>query len=521
MTFLKKNTSGKKTAPPRRACSFRRMAPIVALAAAAHGGALVDSIFQANWNATHCIANDSLSVAVRKADTMRMEFGPVRPATVSTNPKTPDVISSVNNGFRYFWSDSSTPPHLYSQDISIMDTGVATGQSVDSSAIQRVQPPLRYFHAEAGAVKYAVAFIGNLGDTLKGYYNRSLFNIGAGIYNGSLCRAYPDTFFFVYTDNVVVKVKKVYFAGNNLVALKPDSTIAFNQNNCINPTIAVDSSRTILAVWMRGIRMGAKTLSCVFCDSSMKCRAPVSLSGDVDDRNGLNYYDDAPVVSYARGKFAAVFWDSAGIALQRFEDTSASDVVRVSTQAGARYPAIAANGRFLVVVWRDSTAAQTGAIKGVRYPIVNGTIDTAAVVPILNQPSPLDNLKAPVVINCTMDSAGNVGLGWQISTAASIGVLSSRNILFDSGSWTSLPVRLQSGLRDSVCVDSASLVTGAQASGTACAGFIGLGADPPYSPSAFPSDHPPRFRPPPRGCIILFSVKYRFWPALIYSRRRR
>ena len=40
----------------------------------------------------HCSVSDSISLAVRFPDSLRMEYGPTRPNRTATTPRTPDVI---------------------------------------------------------------------------------------------------------------------------------------------------------------------------------------------------------------------------------------------------------------------------------------------------------------------------------------------------------------------------------------------------------------------------------------------
>ncbi|HEX7509893.1 MAG TPA: hypothetical protein VF335_01220, partial [Chitinivibrionales bacterium] len=490
--FPKKNIFAKKT--PRRLWRARRiwaLIPVFCAAAAVQAGVFSDSLFRFSWDAAHCIVADSLIVAVRYPNLMRLEYGPVKPNTTATTPKTPDVISFVNNGFRFFWSDSGilngNGPKVFRRDALIIDTGVTVSDPVNASGNQGMGVPLGYLHAKVSDTSYLVTIV-EKNSTLKGYSNRSknfLDSIGKPemTANASLCRWRLDTFLSVYTkSNSLVKVKKVYLSQTAIKDSFPEITFAQNQNYCINPSIAADSSGHILSLWMQGPRDSVKKLTFAYFDSSFTFHDSATLAGTIDDKGVLNYYDEAPVVSYARGKFVAVCWDVTGIMLRRFEikpalplDTVAADVLRVPSRPGARYPTIASNGRYIAVVWREGVAPQ-GSITGLRYPIVNGVIDAASPDSLLNVAAPLDAVDT-VSVNCTMDSSGNVGVCWQTNHIASICALATRNILFDTGSWTTFPVRVQTGLKDSLCIDSAAISLGARPTGTGYSAFLGMGPD--------------------------------------------
>jgi len=474
-----------------------RWVSLLALLAAvpAHAGMFRDSLFRQGADTVHCVVADSVLLAIRFANTMRLEYGPVRPNRSTTTPKTPDVTSLGKNRFRFFWTDSAvlngSGPKIYRRDVTIVDTGAIVADTVNVSGPQGLGSPLGYLHADAGDTNSMVTVI-EKNATLMGYSSKSknvLDSIGKPemIANASQCRLRPDTFMVIYTkSNQFVKGKKVYFNGTMLGQQTGEVSFASNQYYCINPTIAADSSLNMVALWMQGPRDSVKRLSYAYYDSSFTFHDSATLSGTIGEKGQLNYYDEAPVVSYARKKFAAVSWDPAGIVLRRFEiktaqplDTVSVDYLRPPSLPGSRFPTLASNGRYLAILWREGTAPGAGSIKGVRYPIVNGSIDTAAMDAIVSAPlsAALDAIDT-VSINCSMDSSGNLGVCWQISHAAQVGALARRNILFDSGSWTSAPIRLPAGLRrDSIYFDSAIITTGAVPTGTVCRGLLLLGPD--------------------------------------------
>jgi len=492
--FPKKNISGKKNMPRRRQARPWRLLPVLGAAMTLHAGEFTDSLFRTGASAVHCAVADSITVAVRYPNTMRMEYGPVRPNRTTTTPKTPDVVVLANNRFRFFWTDSviltGAGFKVYRRDLTVVDTGVVMGDTVNVAPAWSLGYPVGYLHADASDTNCMTTVI-EKNAVLKGYSGRSknvLDSIGGPemIANASQCRLRTDTFMVIYTkSNQFVKCKKVYFSGNPLAQQQSETTIAANQFYCINPTIAADSSRNILALWMQGPKDSVKRLTWAYYDSNVTFHDSATLSGTISDKGLLNYYDESPVVSYARNKFASVSWDLAGIVLHRFEvqpalpkDTVSVDNLRLPSPSGSRFPTIASNGRYVAVIWREGAAPGAGYVRGIRYPIVNGTINTVAFDTIINAtlPSALEATDT-VSINCSMDSSGNMGVCWQISHYAQVGALASRNILFDSGSWTSTPLRLQAALTDSFCIDSASVFTGARPTGTAVAAFLGIGAD--------------------------------------------
>ena len=313
-------------------------------AASVQAGTFIDSLFTSGADTIHCVASDGVFLDIHYRDAMRMEYGPVRPLNSAT-PKTPDVAIMKNNHLRFFWSDSQSAasgPRLYRMDALVSDTGITLQDTVAVSGNQiLLQRPL-YLHADAFDTLFFVSVVEK--NLFRGYANKPtvrLDNIGGGtisIFDGSQCHYKDNVFLAVYEQSSAkIACRKVSINAGVPSQSAQEYIIADNQSYCFNPSIAADSAGNVLSLWMQGTKAGSKRLTWAYYDSTFTFHDSATFPGNIDDVNMLNNYDDAPVVSYAGGKFASVNWDPSGIVLRLFEimpalplDTMATSSLRVT-----------------------------------------------------------------------------------------------------------------------------------------------------------------------------------------------
>jgi hypothetical protein len=431
--------------------------------AAFSGGLVPDSL----------IVADSIVVAVARPNVLSRAFGPAFPNRTAAVPQLPDVYAPADNKFRFFWFDP-VQSKIFRRDIAVLSASVDT--SADTVSVCLVNSNnVRYLHCAHSDNHYLVSFIKNTSNlTVCGPSGQpNTGNVGLSMQGATLCYIKDSTFLSVYiagtaTSNILsVLSKQINFNGptfniqSDSTLLAKDPTVLPPLQPWIDPSIGADSSGNLCALWMRGNNATNKKIKYGLFNSDFSTITLDSFPDSIAGSGLVNYYDNAPVVSYARKKFAAVSWDKNGILLSRFEIKSATQAdtstFRVTSGAYCRYPAVAANGRFFAVSWMNYSADKKNVrIRCVRYKIIAGSINVDSIAtPEFSAADTtfttgiLDTSKI-FLLRCAMDSTGNLAFCWNLNDCAHACVWASRNLLKKSGSWISPADSLPSRPIDSV-----------------------------------------------------------------------
>ena len=456
--FPRKDLSVKRGLPRfRLPCSGRELFFCCVIAFPAYAGIIEHTAFSGGVAPDSLTVADSIVVSVARPNILCRAFEPTMKYTASSRAQTPDVFVAGNNQFRFFWSDSSGQPSqtvdkICRRDITVLPSGV------DTSANPGIACPadtldVNYFHAAAGGGHYLVSFYQKLHylTLCSDGTPPALSIVTGGLQGATLCYYQNNTFVSVYIkNNKTVYCKQILFTGASISSPLPEAPLAQDatgSNSWINPSVAADSSGNLCALWLRGNSASlTKKIIYGLYNSDFSSVAIDSFSDNTDEHCAVNYYDDAPVVSYARKKFAAVSWDISGIVLRLFEikNTTQADTntVRIVSSANCRYPAIAANGRYIACSWMNYSAdRKTVSIRCVRYPVAVGAIDLASpsfdsVADTTFATGTLDTTDL-FTLRSAMDATGNMAFCWNLHGRSHGTIWANRNLLRTGGAWTS------------------------------------------------------------------------------------
>jgi hypothetical protein len=398
---------------------------------------------------------DSIVVAVARPNVPCRAFGPALPVGAGALHHLSDVAVLGNNQFRFFWSDTLGSASKINEIILRRDIAVLPA-SIDTSANTGVACPVAdtpaYLHAAWGNNHFVVSFYQNYHTVIAcGDGVNPILNIATGGQGTALCYQQNNTFVSVYIkNNNTVYYKQINFTGSTASSLIAEAVLANDatgSNKWIDPSVIADSSGNLCALWMRGNSITSKKVIYGLFNSDYTKIVVDSFPDSAAGPGQPNFYDNAPVVSYARKKFAAVSWDLSGIVLRFFEIKAAAQVdtstVRIKSAAYCRYPSIATNGRSIACSWMNYSADRKNVyIRCKTYSINSGAIDLASASPeypvadTTFATSTLDTTKV-FILRSAMDSTGNLAFCWNLHDCAHEAIWANRNLLRTGGSWMS------------------------------------------------------------------------------------
>jgi len=454
------------------------------------GGQTVHGIFSGGPPSDSLVIADSLVLAVARTNVLCQAFGPLLTNPTGTKSHVPDVYSPVNDRFRFFWSDtmlsgSFNAEKMFRRDMSVLPAIVDT--SAPPVAVYPFDTvPINYLHVAQGGGHFFGSFIQNVRD-LSGFGDVGQPKSGivtATMQGASACYYKGNSFLVAYVKNSsVVACKQITFAGNAFGVSAFEDTLAKDSTSSlswINPSLAADSGGNVCALWMRGNSVSAiKKIVYGVYDSLLNVVKVDSFSDNISGPGLPNYYDNAPVISYGRNKFAAASWDLGGITLRLFNLTGPAHVdtstIRIKSAANCRYPAISSNGNAVLISWMNySVDKKSVHIRCMQYPLIGGAINTGspsaelAVSDTTFGTGILDTTKV-FTLRCAMDSTGNLAFCWNLHDCAHAVILANRTLVRKSGSWTSpkdsLPIfqgDSASFFKGSVALDPASITASSQ-----------------------------------------------------------
>jgi len=435
---------------------------LAVLAALAAGSTRSLSDFTGAGIAGRANAVDSVYLSMEKAALVKL-FGDSILNDSHGRSCAPGVTIAGRDTLRFFWAESTLTSadsqRVYRRDIVLR--ALDAGRLAAAAFTNNIYSEITYLHADRGKSGYFASYLSGGFAALFGATGSAQSNLlSGGNAFSSQCALNNDTFLVIYKiDNNFIVVRKIRAVGATITTARRDTiaratSIVGHSEALINPSVAADSNGMRLALWTRKIVAGAtstKVLEYKLLSAAMVILDSGAVRTGVGESSAsLTYFDDAPVVSYARNKFAAACWNMDTVFLYTFVWDGAvlqrqSSIIARGTPS--RSPAICANGRYVVVAWKgDFNADSRAEIDGMRFPVAGGTLNTTpldtfgfsdplrgVLYPV--QSIPASNFYAPLA--CVMDSAGNIGLAWPDAHNAWGCIWALRQVLFPAGRFVS------------------------------------------------------------------------------------
>lgn len=361
----------------------------------------------------------------------------------------PDVVVAIGDTFCFFWGEYNGSNHVaYRKNIFLTQYGYT---ALNPQTIYADSPTqFQYLHGARGAkpASLAATFYTNLfvhasigTDSVK-YTSK---------FNNSLSHIASDTFCIVYKEgNAKLEMRKMRINGTDLEFADigiPDKTIATNAlgplGNFSNTSVAADSSGNILIMVTRGSSLNPKSLEYILTNSDYTINdGPTLVVNTISLNNaGDILYADAPVVSYADKKFAAVYWNATGIYLYDVTVSGAPPTVSVTNTLPVvggntfRAPTLATNGKKLIIAWKNlSTQKIEGKIVGIN----NGTL-----TPIPGQTEAFSDAATTIgdhgpELNVAINEMGSIALAWKQNLDAVGSIWAARGVVYPTAWWRSV-----------------------------------------------------------------------------------
>lgn len=460
---------------PRASCA-RRILMVVCIAGLPGAAGAASSrdydLFAAGDSSSHTVYGDSLALAARDTQTVKF-LGDTVLSAGGGYTRAGDVIAVDRDRFLFLWAESSLVQFqrhdLYAAEMQLSRTTVTPG--TPARMREEIQPPASYLHAASGASHYLSVHLENSFRSLYACNAAGCVEAagGSNLFT-SLCPLENDTFLVIYKKELRRHTLKKCVSGDGGLSW-PDSVVVArssgtNADALTNCSVAADEQGTILALWMHGGHVYPdKTIAYKLLDRSFATLDSGRLYHPVSDPEDINFYDDAPVVSYAPGKFAAVTWNGTGIQLHQCTVSGSSLQVhthQVESSAGVAFPTIAVGGGKLVVAWKAlQDNPERVRIDGRRYVISSGDFtvsagesftfaDIAASVP------ESDGYLAP--LNIAVDTRGSMAFAWPTKDTVWSCIWARRAVFFPRAYWTSAVDSVPAAAGDSVVFRQGTVV---------------------------------------------------------------
>ncbi len=394
-----------------------------------------------------------------------------------------EVINVTQDTFAFFWIEYSSLRHnVYSRKVKINEFNynflnqqpIVTGFSLLAM----------YLHSTSGTnpSDFVTTFYDSLAVIASDGADSVKFTSKP---NSSLCHVANDTFCIVYkNDNTALGMRKVELVNGKIEFADttiPSLTISTNAlgppGNFSNSSIAADSSGNIFIIVTRGGAVNQKDLKYILTNTNYTINETGNIASAVSlNTTGDILYADAPLVSYADKKFAAVYWKSSGVYL--YSITIAGNPPSVnspSTQAivtgdSYRAPTIATNGSQLLVVWKNLT---TRKIEGKLISIINGAISSI--------PSKTFNFSDPLTtisddgpeLNAAINEYKSIAIAWKQDQNAVGCLWAEREVLYPNGEFTSVVESVSVTIGDSIMFLPGALNTVLKGGSVVCSLQVG------------------------------------------------
>ncbi|MBN1128913.1 MAG: hypothetical protein JXA71_08005 [Chitinispirillaceae bacterium] len=394
----------------------------------------------------------ALALAVDRYQTIRILSDGFVAVNQTISSHYPDLLPSADSTFTFFWADQN--------GINARNFQIQSDRQVVGGAAQRVgdatQNDTRYcfLHCDQGENGYLVSYgyRGNLSKTMLRLFNGvtqfDLDSSATNLLHLSQCAGVRDTYYLAYIDSLdVLTLAKVYAreADIRMIDTVPVATGMVGVA-IMTPSVAVDSSGTILVSWLRGGVSTSKDLYYRVYNPDLQSQNAASIAAtNTAKRSCFHYYDHAPAAAYRAGRFAMASWDSAGVLLHLVAVNGGvvtKQTTRIITRQNVQLTAVASNARELLVMCKgDVNNDGTRGAEGYQYRIVGGEPDLAGGVYLsfsdVHDGNTNDSLRYYASLNCSFDASGNFAVAWRSGTQARCCVFTTPPIRTQKGFWTS------------------------------------------------------------------------------------
>jgi hypothetical protein len=400
-----------------------------------------------------------LALGVKNYDNVKL-FGDSIP-DISINTISSEVLQN-HDTLLFFYADT-TYKAIFSRKYSLVENGILPLGGWVKFCDADV--PLEcYVHADNGNRGNLVSFIRKgvgIKKHLRVNNGTSFLDIDSSNSSGWLfsaqCYMENDTFLVAYSSDLTnVKVCKLYSNGSVLQKVSVNTVAtgtAAVGKSLMNCSVAYDGQGTILVSWNKGTPKGAKYLQYRFLNRNLDAGPSDSIDQVVSDTN-FYYFDNAALAVTAPQKFAVFFWDISGLYLSRINLNGGTieKTTGIIASGNFRFCSASSNEKYLLAVCKgDLNGDGVAGIEGIRYPIAGGSFGVAEKF-IYSDPghaiSTLDQYST--AINCSVDTAGTMGVTWKHQTDLQGAVLAYRGIHHRSGFWTSPVESLSVNYQDSI-----------------------------------------------------------------------
>ena len=457
--------------------SERAWRAVVALgmsAVCAAAGVDIRTSFSAADSLVHVEGTDTLRLSVKGYRNVKL-LDDALLATGGHAARSCAVMGHSTGTFSVFLSESLTVNHdrLLQRTLVPGAADVAVGAPVllDNQGRRTTSG----VHAAAGENAFLVTFLDNAtsgvvranhqplaGRSISGNENYPL---------GSVCHLAADTFLVTFRDDrtlsrlylrkVTVQGQAIDTVATRIVATGTRTITVDNDDRIASSSLAADQNGVILVLFTRGRSHLTKTLSYALLDKTLS--VPFLDTGTVAvgiSSASLSYpWDDAPVVSYAPGRFGAASWDETGILFHHFVwdgSSLAIESTRLVERAGCRFATVTANDSFMVVAWKgDFLSPGLPGIEGMVFELARGSPPGSVTDTLrFSRPDRPVTMEMPqgrgIEVGAALDPWGNSAVTWMSGDTAWATVYANRPVYHPSGSWYSPVVPLGVAYGDSV-----------------------------------------------------------------------
>lgn len=455
------------------------------LAAAAGAGQFVTPDFL-NEDAGSNILNLDSTLSIAPRETINVAIFKDEKLTSNTPDSSyySDVVVTIGDTFCFFWGEYDGSKHFaYRRNILLTQYGYTIlGQQ---TTFMNAPAIFQFMHGARGATP---------GSLVASFYTNLSVHASIGtdsirftsVFNQSLAHIANDTFCIVYKKgNRDLGMRKVCIDAGDIIFADNDVTIATNvADNFSNSSVAVDSSGNIIIMITRGASGQPKYLEFLLTNTDYDINVAQTF---IDNNISLNAvgdikYADAPVVSYADKKFAAVYWTSAGIYLYdvTFSGTPPSVSGTNTTQVVAgntfRAATVATNGKKLIIVWKNLS---THKLEGKIVSINNGVLAAIpAQTEVFSDAATSIGDHGPE-LNVDINSMGSIALTWKQNKNAVGSIWAARSVVYPTAWWSSVVESVTVIPGDSIVFQAGDVDTSLNMGTATCSLQVGTTNTPP------------------------------------------
>ncbi|MBN1129349.1 MAG: hypothetical protein JXA71_10200, partial [Chitinispirillaceae bacterium] len=266
------------------------------------------------------LENGALGLAIDRYETVTLQSDSMVAFNRTIPSFYPDVIAGNDSAFTFFWADQLG---INKREYRIgSDLVVTPGMVQKVGDLAAADTNLCFLHGARGTNGHLVSYVfkGTLSQSrvrlINGTAQFDLDSSTTNLLHQSLCAGVQDTYYVAYADNFqTLTLAKVYSRDADLHVV--DTVTVAVQTVLVSiytPSVAADTNGLVVVTWLEGGQTTSKDLYYrVFNRSLQPLNNKTLLAANTASRLRIHYYDHAPGVAYAPGRFAVASWDSAGV----------------------------------------------------------------------------------------------------------------------------------------------------------------------------------------------------------------